>query len=300
MNDLDKLRTEHEAHRGRAEKPNPTRYGEALNRYLGTVGYRPDAPGRPAPVPTRKGLVLVGADESPTSHTAVDHAAIEAELHGWDLRILHVQRAGPHRQTARAAGAVLLERLTDRVHTCAPAVAVTSRLLIGPATPSMLAEARKADLVVVGRHHGVAAAVLGLSVGDAVATDHHGVVLVVRIPGWPPAPEFGPRPVVVGVDSDDNPAVGFAHDEARVRGCDLVLLHAARTPRLPVVNTVGGVRVRRRFVAEAPAAALIEASRHASALVVGRHGPRGGPSGSLGSVTRSVLGHTHCPVFLVG
>lgn len=271
MNDLDK------------RPANRTRYGELVNRYLSTEGRRRAAP----PLPAR-GLVLVGVDDSPVSCTAVDHAAIEAELHGWGLRILHVQRAGP--RPGREAGTALLDRLTDRVHIRAPGTPVTSRLVTGPAAPRMLTEARKADLVVVGRHHGAVAAVLGFGVSDWVAADHAGAVLVVRVPGWPPVPDLDSRPIVVGVDRDDNPAVGFALDEARVRGCDVVLLHAGRTSRLPVVNIVGGVRLRRRFVAEDAATALAGASQRAAALVVGRRGVGGGPAGSLGAVTRAVLG----------
>jgi nucleotide-binding universal stress UspA family protein len=58
--------------------------------------------------------------------------------------------------------------------------------------------------------------------------------------------------------------------------------------------------VRRQTVAGDPATALIDASNHAAALVVGRHGPGGIPPGLLGSVSRSVVQRAHCPVFLVG
>jgi nucleotide-binding universal stress UspA family protein len=63
-----------------------------------------------APVSTSTGVV-VGVDDTPSSHIAVDHAAIEAELRGWDLRIVHVQHPGD-------MGAHLLERLPDRVRGC--------------------------------------------------------------------------------------------------------------------------------------------------------------------------------------
>jgi nucleotide-binding universal stress UspA family protein len=44
--------------------------------------------------------------------------------------------------------------------------------------------------------------------------------------------------------------------------------------------------------------ALVEASRHASLLLLGRHGP-GRPFPHLGSVTRAVLREAHCPVEIV-
>jgi nucleotide-binding universal stress UspA family protein len=300
MSDIEKLRMESEIRHEAAERGHTTRYGEAINRYLGVAGYRPDErPVRTTPskgILAKTGVVLVGVDDSPASYTAVDHAAIEAELRGWDLRILHVQR--PHAD--QDAGVRLLERLTDRVHACAPTVAATSRLGVGSAASLLLVEGRKADLVVVGHRHGTAGAMLGVNVGDRVAADHTGVVLVVRIPGWPPRPGFGSRPIVVGVDGDDSPAVGFAHAEARLRGCDLVLLHAAKVARSGSVDTVGGVLMHRRFVAGDPATALIEASDEAAALVVGRRGVAGVPAGILGSVSRSLVKRAYCPIFLAG
>jgi nucleotide-binding universal stress UspA family protein len=306
MSNLEKLRTEQEARRGQADRGHPTRYSEVIDRYLGVVGYRSEEPVRPAPVAAppvetaTSGIVLLGADDSPASYVAADHAAIEAELRGWQLRIVHVQRPGGIRPPSRDAGAELLERLTDRVHACSPTVPVTSRLLVGSAPPLLLAEARDAGLVVVGHRHGTAGAVFGISIGDRVAANHTGVVLVVRIPGWPPGPSFGTRPVVVGVDRDDSPAVGFAHREAKLRGSDLVILRAGTTPRVPRVDMAGGVRLHRRFVVDDPVAALVDVSTEAAALVIGRHGPGGISAGPLGSVSRSVVQRAHCPVFLVG
>ena len=302
MSDLDRLRTEQDSRRAHAARTDTTRYSGAVNRYLGVLGYRPDEPDVPAParVPSgvvpKTGLVLVGVDDSPISHTAVDHAAIEAELRGWDLRMLHIKSA---RQSAQDDGARLIERLTERVRACAPSVAVTSRILTGSAASRLLVEGRHAGLVVVGHRHGAASSVFGVSVGERVAVDHNGVVMVVRIPGWPPGPGFAARPIVVGVDGDDSAAVGFAHREAKLRGSELVLLHAGRTPRVERVDTLGGVRMHRRFVVDDPSDALIDASTRAAALVVGRRGPGGMPVGMLGSVSRAVVQHAHCPVFLV-
>ncbi|WP_030440549.1 universal stress protein [Actinoplanes subtropicus] len=303
MSDLDRLRTERDSRQAHAACADTTRYSGAINRYLGVLGYHAEDAGKPAPgrvppgVVAKTGLVLVGVDDSPISYTAVDHAAIEAELRGWDLRMIHVPGG---RQSAQDAGARLLERLTERVHACAPSIAVTSRIVTGSAASRLLIEGRHAGLVVVGHRHGAASSVFGVSVGERVAVDHNGVVMVVRIPGWPPGPGFAARPIVVGVDGDDSPAVGFAHGEAKLRGSDLLLLHAGRTPRIERVDTAGGVRMHRRFVAEDPAEALIDVSTQAAALVVGRHGPGGIPAGLLGSVSRAVVQHAHCPVFLVG
>lgn len=298
MTELDRYRGQREALHATA-----SRYGEAVNRYLGATGYQPGdvaahAAARP-PAPHKTGLVVVGADDTPTSYVAVDHAAIEAEVRGWDLRIVHVLRPSG-RRAGHDSGSRLLERLTDRVHAYSPSVAVTSRLIAGSAPAVLLADAEAADLVVVGHRHSAAASTFGISVGDRVAAGHRGTVLVVRVPGWPLGPGFALRPIVAGVDHAPSAATSFATEEARARGCDLVMLHAGsvaeRTDRFELA---GGVRVHHRNVPGDPASALITASATAAALVVGRSGLIGVP-GSLGAVSRALVQHAHCPVFLVG
>ena len=311
MSDLGMRRAQQDALHRSADLGHSTRYSEAVHRYLAASAHHldelprrsPEPRSSPATAPAATGLVLVAVDESPISYTAVDHAAIEAELRGWDLRILHVQHTGGRREPARDAGARLLERLTDRVHACSPSVAVTSRLAVGSACPLVLFEAHDADLVVVGHRHGVAGAALGVSVGDRVAAEHTGAVLVVRVPGWPPGPGFGQRPLVVGVDRGETPtpALDFALQEAHVRGCELVMLYAdpdvAPSGR---AETLDGVLVHHRTVSADPPTALIDFSNRAAAVVAGRRASGRGPRGSLGSASRTLVQHAYCPVFLVG
>lgn len=311
MNDLNKTRIEMDSRRRAIDLGHATRYSEAVDRYLGALVYRTGEPGLSAPaatvplVPARTdtGVVLVGVDETPTSYIALDHAAIEAELRGCDLLVVHVQRPGGLRPPARDAGARLLERLTDRVHAHSPTVAVTSRLVVGSAESLLLAEARTATLVVVGHRHSTAGTAFGLSVGDRVAAHHTGPVLVVRVPGWPPGPGFGHRPIVVGVDRPGmtTAAAGFALAEARARGCELVVLHAdTDATATSHAEIVGGVVVHHLTVAEDPSSALLDYSNHAAAVVLGRHGSTGSPVALLGSVSRTMLQHAYCPVILVG
>jgi nucleotide-binding universal stress UspA family protein len=313
MSDIDKRRAERDARQSAGDLLHASRYGAVVNRYLGAVGYR-EAGGEPAAVrqprpavDTSKspaGVVLVGVDETPTSYTAVDHAAIEAELHGWDLRLFHVQRAAGLRYSARDEGARLIERMTNRVHAYSPTVAVSSHIAVGTAASLLLSDAYSASLVVVGHRHSAAGTAFGLSVGDRVAAHHSGPVLVVRVPGWPPGPDFGARPIVVGVDGKPGSAevVEFAVAEARIRGCDVVMLHAGDPERAAeyLLETSGDVVLHRRTVAGDPVDALIEASGKAAAVVVGRRGPGAFAGALLGSVSRSMVQHAHCPVFLVG
>lgn len=204
-------RSQLEASHAAATRTGSTRYGEAVNRYLGAAGYRLTEPVRGGPATQgTAGVIAVGVDDTPTSYTATDHAAIEAGLRGWDLRIVHVQPSGGRRSAARDEGARLLEQLMDRVHAYSPAVPVTCRLEAGPAASGLLTAAATANLVVVGHRHSSAGAAFGLSVGDRVAAGHTGPVLIVRVPGWPPGPEFGSRPIVVGAERPDSPPVRFA------------------------------------------------------------------------------------------
>lgn len=309
MSDLDRQRTHREARQAAGDVRRATPYSEAVNRYLGAYGYRETRDTASVPAPerphqTRSGLVLVAVDDSLASYTAVDHAAIEAELRGWDLRLVHVQHGGTARYAARDLGARLLERLTDRVHGYSPTVPVTGRLAIGAPVTMVLTEAETADLVVVGHQHGIASTTLGLTVGERIATHHPGTVLVVRLPGWPPGPHFATRPIVVGVDpSPTSPrTVGFAVREAQLRGCDLIMVHATGDGPVPFdrMDTRDGVVVHHRSVAGDPITALVAASGKAAAVVVGRHGRRPATDAPLGSVSRALLQRAACPVFLVG
>jgi nucleotide-binding universal stress UspA family protein len=310
MSNLDEQRVQQSAQRSSVDLGRPTRYSEAINRYLDMAGHRVGEPVPSAPAAERPtanpeattGVVVVGVDDTPASCVALDHAAIEAEVHGWELRILHVQHIGALRRSSHDAGVRLLERLTDRVRAYWPSLVVTSRLATGSAPALLLADARNADLVVVGHQHGAAGTAIGLSVAERVATLHAGTVMIVRAPGWPPGPEFGGRPIVVGVDQGGarTPAVEFALQEARQRGCDVVVLHAGRTVvAVDQTHTDDEVRVRRLDVAADAADALVDFSGEAAAVVLGRR-HSGIPIALLGSVSRAVVQHAHCPIFLVG
>lgn len=309
MSDLDRQTTQRQARLAAGDAHRTTPYNEAVNRYLGAYGYRETRVVAPAPVSShadraKTGLVLVGVDDSLASYVAVDHAAIEAEMRGWDLRLVHIVPGGAARHQARDLGARILERLTDRVHGCSPTVAVTSRLVIGTPATTLLSEAETADLVVVGHQHGLASAALGVTVGDRVAVHHPGTVLVVRMPGWPPGPQYATRPIVVGVvASPSSPlTTGFALREAQLRGCELIMLHATADGPVPADRAEhrDGVLVHHRTVVGDPVTALLKASGNAAAVVVGRRGRRPVVGGLLGSVSHALLQRADCPVFLVG
>ena len=125
--------------------------------------------------------------------------------------------------------------------------------------------------------------------------------MVVRMPAWPPGPGYAARPVVVGVDGAPEAAVDFGAQEARLRGCELVLLHAideGSDVRHPV-DPGSGVTVHRRYV-EGPAwRALTDASLRAAAVVIGSRGHGGLQGLLLGSVGQRLIREAHYPVFIV-
>ncbi|MDY7086963.1 MAG: universal stress protein [Actinomycetota bacterium] len=306
MDEFDRHLAQREAHARVAASDRPTRYGDVLNRYLEAAtrpgGASTPAAARPPDIAAAAGLVVVGADDSPASCTAVDQAAIEAQLHGWALKIMTVRHPGRSGGPGHGADAELLERLSDRVRTSTPSTVVTSRFAVGSVSSSLLLEARHANLLVVGHRHGRGGSALGFSVAHRLAGLHPGVMLVVRMPGWPPGPGFGSRPLVVGVEHAgvSTPAAQFALREAHLRGCELIVVRAGRSlASASRVQTVDGVTVHHRTVDDDPVNTLTELSHHAAAVVVGRRGSGAHPLTMLGSISRAMLERAGCPVFLV-
>lgn len=344
MSERDAFTAGHEARRDVGGDPDrPSRHERALLRYLGGARYaeqrvhehartafgrRPEADlvgpagkamdqgGSWAGAPGER-LVVVGVDDSPGSFVALDQAAIEADLRGWPLRVVHVQ----HRTGAadvdqkRDRGAELLRETSDRVRYRAPAIAVTSELLVGSASGLLVARGARAGLLVVGsRGRGGFAGLLAGSVSSQVVAQARGPVMVVRVPAWPPSAGWPSLPVVVGVDGSaaSAAALRFAAAEAWLRGVPLLVLHALAIagPQAERLDPIlaGAVRrarwtpelaVRGRSVPGDPRHVLLEASRRAAAIVVGPRGGGGFAELRLGSVSQAVVRHAHCPVFVI-
>lgn len=237
--------------------------------------------------------VVVGVDESAISRIAVDHGAIEADLRGCDLRLVH---AGGEAGTAH-----LMESLKTRVRACAPSVPVSGRVDIGAGPVHLLlSEAGPDDLIVVGHRHQVLGAVLGYSVADRMAARRRGPVLVVRVPVEPSRSGWAARPLLVYAAEAEalEQVATFALIEARIRGCEVDLLHGTEEPGDLAGHSDrrGGVTVRHRRVSGDPVTELVDASRHVNAILLGR----GAGNRRLDATNRGVLHHAHCPVFLAG
>ncbi|MFF5172862.1 universal stress protein [Micromonospora sp. NPDC000089] len=281
--------------------------------------------------------VVVGVDGSPSSLVAAEHAARAALARSRPLLLVHgylhplgygvplnpydLGVPAPTEESRR-----MLDRTAADLTGRFPGLDVRVRQVAGGPGAALVEESREAELVVVGSRGlgGFAGLLLG-SVSGQVAAHARCPVLVVR-PQEQPMPVGGP--VLAGVDGSDGArlAVGYAADEAALRGAPLVLVHVGppgedRAVPEEVEEARAGHRAEAvRLLAEAsaavradhpdltvrehpvpaagPARGLVEASGSASLLVVGTRG-RGGFAGLLlGSVSQAVIQHAHCPVLV--
>ena len=94
--------------------------------------------------------------------------------------------------------------------------------------------------------------------------------------------------MVVGVDGADASleALGWAAEEARLRGSSLRAIHAGAEP---------GVEVEKKIVEGDATDALVAERESVELVVVGSHGRTGLKAALLGSVSRHVVSHAACP-----
>lgn len=280
---------------------------------------------------TMQARVIVGVDGSEPALAAVRAAAREASYRNQPLHIVHAFiwpslhiDVGPLADDLPATGLRhhaedLLSEAAAEARSIAPQVPVTTTVIDGAATPVLLAESRRATLLVLGDRGmgGLSGLIIG-SVAVHTAAHAHCPVLVVR--GAEPAT----GPVVVGVDGSTTSglAVGFAFQEAAHRGADLVpVLALGSRPWRPPANTAGlvdqearrtlseslagwgtqypDVVVRPEVVPGHPRHALVERSATAQLVVLGARGRDTFEGLVLGSLSQALLHHSACPVAVV-
>ncbi|SCL32366.1 Nucleotide-binding universal stress protein, UspA family [Micromonospora rhizosphaerae] len=283
------------------------------------------------------GAVVVGVDGSEPALRAVRLAAGEAARRHRPLRVVHgfiwpllrvpvnPPAEAPPGGGLRHQAEELVAAAVAEAEAAAPGVRVSGEIIDGEAAAVLLGESPTATMIVLGDRGlgGFAALVVG-SVAIQVASYADCPVMVAR------GEERAAGPIVVGVDGSSlsRAAVGFAADEAAVRGTRLHALLAYTHPisggpgdMQPLVyeeNQLRGeedrilaesltglverhpeVPVTREVVRGRPVKVLTEASRDAQLVVVGRQG-RGALGGLLlGSVSQGVLHHATCPVAVV-
>lgn len=281
--------------------------------------------------------VVVGVDGSASALRAVRLGAAEARMRNRPLRVVHAlgwprrnmpavaEPAGPLDGGPRYEAGRIVARAMAQARAVAPELDVTSGIAEGEPAEAMLGEAPKAALLVLGDRGlgGFASLLLG-SVAGQVSGHASCPVLIAR--GAEPAN----GPVLVGVDGSVSAshAVGFAVEEAALRGTDLVAVHVFNHPgssgpgdMQPLVydveelradeerllaETVTGwterypeVTITQRLVRGRPNHVLTDLSADAQLIVVGARG-RGGFAGLVtGSVSQAVLHHSECPVAVV-
>ena len=290
--------------------------------------------------------IVVGADGSEQSSRAVEWAAREAVRRKVPLRIVSVS-AMPSRMRPRnsnpATVADILHKISartlaaaiTRAREVAPGLLVDADLVTGAPAKALTASASGASMLVVGARGagGFSAMVLG-SVSRYVAQHAPCPVVVAHEDSVAVH-----REVVVGVGDPAEAAdsLGFAFEEASMRGALLMAVHAlgrypvsaplgdedlklpgARTAdearELPDEAAAGAelaqalagwqdkypeVRVSQDIIRGHPGRVLASYSARADLVVIGRHsGHQSGVAG-VGSIQHPVLNHAHGPIAIV-
>ncbi|MEU5868255.1 MULTISPECIES: universal stress protein [unclassified Nonomuraea] len=277
------------------------------------------------------GLIVVGADGSAPGAAAVEWAADDAARTGAELRIVHALDRQPYAVTRfpdygqgnylLVAASRVLEAAEAVARARQPSLRTRAEVVEGTPAAVLQEQARQADELVIGNRGlgGFAGALLG-SVTVHVAGHAACPVVVVRAEGREPVGE-----IAVGVDGSGTcePAIGYAFEQARLRGATLRLVHAWQLPvhafapeiayDLDEVRAAQHETVRGRTAGwreRCPDVNVIEDVQSAhpvealtgvpcDLVVVGSHGRGTFGSLLLGSVSRGVLHHARCPVAVV-
>ncbi|MER6950208.1 universal stress protein [Nonomuraea sp. NPDC000554] len=278
--------------------------------------------------------VTVGTDGSRPATIAVKWAAEDATRRGAALRIVHVFEPWghdlPYQPVPEAPEGIarysegILDAAAEVARAQAPATEVTTALLSGRIIGMLIKESDDALQIVVGsRGVGGFAGMLMGSVSIGLAGHAACPVVVVR-----GGQDTVQGQIVVGFDgaAHSEGALEYAFAEAERRTARVQVVYAwqaailspyasgysayfddlfaagkhtveerlrawnDRYPRVPTIITA---------VCDHPVAAICDASTQADLVVVGSRDLGGLGATALGSVSRGVLHHAHCPVAVV-
>jgi nucleotide-binding universal stress UspA family protein len=288
--------------------------------------------------------IIAGTDGSADSLRAVEWAAREAALHRAPLQIVCAAAPSPRMSVHHPPGrpddaaemgyesyAGALTAASQRASELEPELAIETRLLFGPPARTLAETTADASMLVVSsRGAGLFSALVLGSASRYAATHGRCPVVVER-----QEPAYDQGEIVVGVgelDLSDAP-LGFAFEEADLRGARLVVMHAwscfvpAAEPGSHLadperaVNHSGhqfyrgmaarledmlagwrekypAVETGTEIVRAHPGHLLAQASAHADLVVLGRQPSHTGGSGA-DSVIHAVLHHARGPVAVV-
>ncbi|WMX48437.1 universal stress protein [Streptomyces roseicoloratus] len=279
--------------------------------------------------------VTVGFDGSEASIAAARWAAREAVLREVPLRLIHVDEwpsapelPSTYARTHADRAESLVRDLAEEVRKEHPDLEVFTERAHGRAADVLAAAANEADLTVLGSRG--LGSVLGFVVGSVslhVVGSARQPVALVRTESQQVT--RSPTGIVVGVDIYHacEPLLGFAFTEAARTGLPLSFLHCWPLPatygyaalvdpglgeelgeRLeggledllePWRKRYAGVDVTAEAVMGSAAYQLVEASRNADLVIVGRRTRKVPVGPHLGHVAHAVIHHSPAPVTVV-
>ncbi|CNE90234.1 UspA domain-containing protein [Mycobacterium tuberculosis] len=273
--------------------------------------------------------ILLGYDGTEENESALRWAVEESRLRGLDLIVCHCWR-WPYPQgyvdagveaVVKRAGENLLSEGARRARELGAGGEVSTLLRREPVTETLVHESGDAELIVVGSH-GRSRLLAGSTAVQLPARTHRPVIAV---------RDGGGRHglVVAGVDGSAgaDAALGFAIEEAVLRGSDLRVVYGAWEPgavpdfELPLFNDESKlvetrtamldkavrpwkqrypkVGVRVSLLLERPREALLAAAEDADLVVVGDRGTGTLDPLLLGKTSSTVLHHAPCSVAIV-
>jgi nucleotide-binding universal stress UspA family protein len=283
--------------------------------------------------------LVVGVDGSAASDGAVRWAVREATLRGLAIRLITVV-APTLTSSVMAPDDTIAQGQLDRAREVLGqarrliddlsgenALNVHTKMQYDRVVPSLVDASTDSAMIVVGSRgfDGYGRHMLG-SVSSGLLHHAHCPVAVVHDSGPVQHETRDDAPILLGIDGSpaSEAATTLAFDEASRRGVPLVALHAwSDVGVFPILGmdwreyrdqgdevlgerlagwheTYPEVEVHRRLVCDVPARWLVDESRDAQLVVVGRRG-RGGYAGlQLGSVSSAVVQSAHAPVIVVG
>jgi nucleotide-binding universal stress UspA family protein len=260
--------------------------------------------------------VVVGVS-SKDGRQLVRWAAAEASARRAALRLVTARPApaAPDRYLPndvavehKAAAQRLLDAMAGEIATGWPDLAVSTELATGPPAAVLRAAADAAGLLVVGADDAspFMEAISGSVPGDLLTTAPCPLAVVPRREWTTPAS----APVVVAIDETDtaHAALGYAYAAASRMHRPLTILrcvppdHATSTTPLPALTGFGGLFPDVTATTETPEGdpgmLLAAASRTAALLVLGARGRGRLTSVLFGSVSRTLIRRSHCPVVI--
>jgi nucleotide-binding universal stress UspA family protein len=284
-------------------------------------------------------LVVAGVDDSDCGRHAARWAADEADRRHGRLLMVHayaLPAAGYSGYNPFPADllSTLEEDARDTLNGLAgelqrdhPRISIGTFVTYGDAVTVLRSAASGAALAVVGGHRTSRVAMALGSVAGRFAAGTHVPVAVVHSAD---PPDTGS--VVLGVDGSPagEPAIGFAFEEADLRGVPLIAMHTWTSPVAPtpvpaysaamvdeepieqaeralLSERLAGwsqkypdVTVEQVLVRGAPAKAILQRARTAQLVVVGTRWHTALSALLLGSTSQALITHSPAPVVVVG